>query len=91
MQYCLPLYYQSRAVSLPARMYYENLAKNKSACGLGLTENENLQITNGNDNQSVLVKGNSGPGWAFVAVDLETTMNIGYIRVLMSVCKYDNV
>ena len=73
---------------LSAAVNIENLAKNKQAWGMGLRENDNLLITNGNDNQSVLVKGNSGPGWAFVAVDLGRTKNIGYIRVLMSVCKY---
>ena len=76
------------AIFLTARMYYENLAKNKPAWGLRLTENENIEITDANDNPSVLVKGNSGPGWAFVAVDLETIMNI---RVWMAVCKYNNI
>ena len=32
--------------------------------------------------------GNSGPKWAFVAVDLQTSMAIGYIRVRIKLCKW---
>ena len=68
-------------------VHYENLAKNKPAWGLGLSQEDTYVITDGNDNKSSLIKGTSGAGWAFLGVDLETPVDIGYIRVLMSVCE----
>ena len=74
-------------VSLPARANYDNLAKDKPAWGLGLTQEDKLKLTDGIDNPSVLIKENGGAGWAFLAVDLETSIDIGYIRVILSLCK----
>ena len=61
----------SEPFSLSVRVFNENLAKNKPAWGMRLSDEDKLLITNGNYNKSVWVKGDSGSGWAFVAADLE--------------------
>ena len=65
-----------------------NLGKDKPAWGLGLNREQNSQLTDGKDDPSAWIREDLSAGWAFLAVDLETSFDIGYIRVLMSVCKY---
>ena len=67
---------------------YNNLAKDRPAWGLGLTAQEQILITDGNDVDQFLIIGDSGAGWTFLAVDLEVQCKIGYIRIFISLGTY---
>ena len=67
---------------------YNNLATDRPTWGLGLTAQEQILITDGNDVDRVQIKGDSGAGWTFLAVDLEVQSKIGYIRIFISLDTY---
>ena len=74
-------------LSIPVWATYINIAKDKPAWILGQTEEQANVITDGGDDPSIAIREHFGAGWVFAAVDLEASVEIGYIRVLMSVCK----
>ena len=86
-RYALNTFKCLQYLSIPAWATYINIAKEKPAWILGQTEEQTNVITDGSDDPATVIREHFGAGWAFAAVDLEASVEIGYIRVLMSVCK----